>query len=204
YHACLRAELTRSLGVSWRTPDNGIAELAGISEHVLARFSTRTDQLETRLQHKLDRFRSTMGRDPTDRERWRLEREAARDSRPSKNRVPRAEELAPLWRRELADLGLTPQQVTAEVIGRQLTPTGITRQQATRIITDAQRELFDTTSTWRRNDVIREIARRIPTDVTSPTGEVLVWIERAADVVLERHVELCPGVAHGTPMRRDG
>ena len=64
YHACLRAELTRSLGVSWRTPDNGIAELAGINEHVLTRFSTRTDQLVARLQDKLDRFRLTMGREP--------------------------------------------------------------------------------------------------------------------------------------------
>ena len=204
YHACLRTEMTRSLGVQWRIPDNGIAELAGVSDVVLERFSTRSDQLELRLQDKLDRFRTTMGRQPTDREKWRLEREAARDSRPSKNRVPRADELAPLWRRELAELGLTPEQFTAEVIGRHLTPTGITPDQATQIVTDAQLELFETGSTWRRNDVIREIARRIPTDVNSHSDELVRWIEHAADTVLERHVELAPRVAEGTPVRRDG
>ena len=61
YHSCLRTELTRRLGVQWRMPDNGIAELAGVSDEVLARFSTRTDHLERRLQDKLDRFRTSGG-----------------------------------------------------------------------------------------------------------------------------------------------
>ena len=116
----------------------------------------------------------------------------------------RADELAPLWRRELAQLGVTPEQFTAEVIGRHLTPTGITPDQATQIVTDAQLELFETGSTWRRNDVIREIARRIPTDVNSHSDELVRWIEQTADTVLERHVELAPRVAEGTPVRRDG
>ena len=117
YHSSLRTELTRSLGVQWRTPDNGIAELAGISDEVLARFSTRTDQLEQRLQDKLDRFRVTFEREPTDKERWRLEREAAVDSRPTRASVPRADELSVQWRRQLSALGLTPEQLTAEVVG---------------------------------------------------------------------------------------
>ena len=203
YHSCLRTELTRRVGVHWRVPDNGIAELAGVSDDVLARFSTRTDHLERRLQDKLDRFRTTVGREPTDKERWRLEREAAVDSRPSKHRVP-GDRQSGRWRRQLGELGLTPEQFTADVIGRHLTPTGITAQQATRIVTDAQVELFETGSTWRRNDVIREIARRIPTDVTSPSDELVGWIERTVDTVLERHVELAPRIGPNTPLRRDG
>jgi hypothetical protein len=112
--------------------------------------------------------------------------------------------LSVLWRRDLAQLGLTPEQFTAEVIGRHVTPTGITGQQATRIVTSAQVELFDTGSTWRRNDVIREIARRIPIDVNSHSDELVRWIERTADRVLERHVELAPRMAPNTPTRRDG
>ena len=204
YHASLRAELTRNLGVQWRTPDNGIAELAGIGDEVLSRFSMRTEQLEQRLQYKLDGFRVTFDREPTDRERWRLEREAAVDSRPSKNSVGAADEQSALWRRELAGLGLTPEQLTAEVIGRHLTPTGITAQQAAHIVTAAQLELFDTGSTWRRNDLIREIARVVPTDVNSHSDELVRWIERTADTILERHVELAPRIAPNTPVRRDG
>ena len=156
------------------------------------------------MQDKLDRFRITFEREPTDKERWRLEREAAVDSRPSKNSAPRADELSALWRRELAELGLTPEQFTAEVIGRHLTPTGITPDQAAQIVTGAQLELFETGSTWRRNDVIREIARLVPTDVNSHSDELVRWIERTADTVIERHVELAPRVAPGTPVRRDG
>jgi hypothetical protein len=37
-----------------------------------------------RIDEKLDRFVETMGREPTLRERWQLEREAATDSRPAK------------------------------------------------------------------------------------------------------------------------
>jgi len=204
YHSSLRTELTRSLGVQWRTPDNGIAELAGMSDEVLSRFSTRTDQLEQRLQDKLDRFRATFEREPTDKERWRLEREAAVDSRPTKASVPRADELSVVWRRELGDLGLTPEELSAEVIGRHLTPTGITAQQVAQIVTAAQLELFETGSTWRRNDVIREIARLVPTDVNSRSDELMGWIERTADAVLERHVELAPRIAANTPIRSDG
>jgi conjugative relaxase-like TrwC/TraI family protein len=41
YHATLRTELTRRLGVVWREPVNGIAEIDGIDPEVLAVFSQR-------------------------------------------------------------------------------------------------------------------------------------------------------------------
>jgi conjugative relaxase-like TrwC/TraI family protein len=42
YHAGLRAELTRRLGVRWQEPANGIAEIHDVPDDVLAAFSTRT------------------------------------------------------------------------------------------------------------------------------------------------------------------
>ena len=42
YHASLRAELTRSLGVEWAEPVHGIAEMKGVPDDVLAEFSSRT------------------------------------------------------------------------------------------------------------------------------------------------------------------
>ena len=60
-----------------------MAELeAEVAEALLAEFSTRTAAVTRRIDDKLDRFIETMGREPTPRERWRLEREAATDSRP--------------------------------------------------------------------------------------------------------------------------
>jgi conjugative relaxase-like TrwC/TraI family protein len=203
YHLCLRAELTGRLGVESHEPVNGIAELVGIDEPVLSRFSNRTDQLEARAQHKIDRFRVTLGREPTDMERWRLEREAALDSRPAKTAAdPR--KLADQWRSELTALGLSPEALVAQVIGRHLEPTGIDAHQAAQIVTNAQVELTETVSTWRRNDLMREIARRVPTTVNRDTEELVAWVERVTDNVIARQVELAPPFAPDTPRRRDG
>lgn len=69
YHACLRSELTRSLGVVWETPEHGIAEINGIPKELLAHFSRRTNDVERRFEQKLKRFRERMQRDPTVKER---------------------------------------------------------------------------------------------------------------------------------------
>lgn len=57
YHASLRAELTRRLGVEWETPEHGIAEIAGMPKEVLAGFSQRSNDIERRFRVKLERFR---------------------------------------------------------------------------------------------------------------------------------------------------
>src|SRR6266511_4634046 len=56
YHAGLRAELTRTLGVAWREPVNGIAELAWVPEAVRVEFSSRADAVRERREEKLERF----------------------------------------------------------------------------------------------------------------------------------------------------
>lgn len=204
YHAGLRAELTRRLGVEWRSPVNGIAELAGISESLLAVFSERTGQVEARYQIKLDRFRQALGREPTRRERWRLEREAAADSRPAKRHDHPLTELERRWTLTLAGEGLTPERLLEQMVGRQVEPAGITATDAQVITVGALLGLEESQSTWRRNDVIREIARRIPTGVTVDADRLIGWIERAADTELAQQVELAPAVGSRVPCRRDG
>ena len=49
YQAHLRAELSRSLGVEWRDPVKGMAEISGIPQTVLDAFSTRRRQITDRL-----------------------------------------------------------------------------------------------------------------------------------------------------------
>ncbi len=65
YHACLRSELTRRLGVRWHDPEHGIAEIRDVPEDVIVEFSARTADVRRRIDDKLDRFVDTMGREPT-------------------------------------------------------------------------------------------------------------------------------------------
>jgi hypothetical protein len=67
--------------------------------------------MRRRLDEKLDRFLTTLGRDPTPRERWRLEREAVVDSRPVKGAAEDAATLHDLWRHQLTALGWTPERL---------------------------------------------------------------------------------------------
>jgi conjugative relaxase-like TrwC/TraI family protein len=52
YQSQLRFELTRSLGVEWREPEKGMAEIAGVPEGVLRAFSQRRAQVLDYLQRR--------------------------------------------------------------------------------------------------------------------------------------------------------
>ena len=64
YHASLRSGLTARLGVRWQEPVNGTAEIADVPELVLARFSSRTEDVRRRLVEKLDRFEADLAAHP--------------------------------------------------------------------------------------------------------------------------------------------
>ena len=103
YHAGLRAELTRRLGVRWEVPEHGIAEIADVAEGLRVEFSARSGDVQRRIDEKLDRFADTMGREPTARERWQLEREAVLDSRPTKPKALDAQVLHSRWAEQTID-----------------------------------------------------------------------------------------------------
>jgi len=52
YQSQLRFELTRSLGVEWREPERGMAEIAGVPEEVLKEFSKRRLQVLDYLERQ--------------------------------------------------------------------------------------------------------------------------------------------------------
>ncbi len=52
YQSQLRFELTRSLGVEWREPANGMAEIAGVPEAALRAFSQRREQVLDYLERR--------------------------------------------------------------------------------------------------------------------------------------------------------
>ncbi|MCI0544175.1 MAG: relaxase domain-containing protein, partial [Actinobacteria bacterium] len=158
YHAGLRSELTRRLGVTWHRPENGIAEIDGIDGEVLSEFSQRTRDVERRLGEKLERFHGRLGRDPTEQERWRLEREASVDSRPAKPHGPTPADLRREWRDRTQALGHDPRLVVRQAI-EQRRGLGRVDGRGTEVLTDAAlASLGDHQSSWRPAELVRELA----------------------------------------------
>jgi len=139
YQSQLRFELTRSLGVEWREPTNGMAEIAGVPEAALRAFSQRRAQVLDYLERRgssgfyaarVAAIETRDRKEPVDLPRMRLEWEA------------RAAEHG-LDRRELKRLLGRP--VTHELDERQITeaatwlagPEGLTTTRSTFTGTDA-------------------------------------------------------------------
>jgi conjugative relaxase-like TrwC/TraI family protein len=205
YHAGLRSELTRRLGVEWETPEHGIAEIAGIPKTVLAEFSRRTSDVEGRLQEKLDRFQIDLGREPTVRERWRLEREAVLDSRPAKRHGVSLSQLHSEWSDRMLDLGYKPHGLVQRVLYRVRHLDGID-QQVTLALTDtALLSLSAGQSSWRQPELVRELASAVPTTTAVGSAELAEVLDGLADTITaDRCVDISRPFPSGVPLRRDG
>ncbi len=204
YHAALRTELTRRLGVRGQQPENGIAEIIDLEPTVLAEFSQRTGDLQRRLDVKLARFRTGFGRDPTSQELWKLEREAAVDSRPVKNHGHPAGEMHSTWRGRLRGLGHDPKRVIETAVGREHRRLGIDAQMAETMVGQALESLGDRQSTWRPAELVRELAATVPTVVCVDSELLVGFIGQLADhVVANRCVDISRPASLGAERRRD-
>ncbi len=204
YQAGLRTELTGRLGVKWHRPEHGIAEIAGFDPAVLEHFSQRTREMEDRLQVKLERFRTGFGREPTQKELWRLGREAAVDSRPRKPANHRPDHLHQEWRDRLGELGWEPERLIATVTGHHL-QRGFDAEMVAGMVDQALEALAEQQSTWRPAELVRELAATVPTEVTVDPAELAPWLQRLADrVAATRCVDLSPAAPDGVPVRRNG
>ena len=193
YHSTLRSELTGRLGVRWQTPENGIAEIDDVPREVLDELSQRTRQVEARLDRKLDRFCETFGREPTPQERWRLEREAVLDSRPSKPHVGEHVDLRGEWTERIEGGCFDPRGVVDGAVGGLPGPGRLTTEVQVAMVDQALASLSAEQSTWRPNDLLRELARAVPTTVHVPPAELIGTLERLTESVLDEHcVDLTP------------
>ncbi len=205
YHAGLRAELRRHLGVTWREVVNGIAEMAEVPEEVLVEFSSRSVAVAARVEEKLERFWDTYDREPTPRERWRLQREAVTDSRPAKGHDLDAAGLHGQWQQRTRALGHEPAAVVATAISPVARQRGIDQDMEATMVTQALGALAERQSTWRPAEVVRELAAAVPSDVTLASGTLARWLDRLAEEVIAEHlVELSRPVPEAAHVRRDG
>ena len=204
YHANLRSELTTRLGVVWRAPEHGIAEIDGIPDQVLAEFSQRTRDIDHRLSTKLERFEGSMGRKPSDRERWQLAREAVLDSRPAKPHGVSLSELRNDWQQRTIELGHDPGRLIRRALGRQLDGVGID-QVAEEMVAEALEALAGRQSSWRPAEILRELAAAAPTNTALGSNELTAILESLADQVADaRCVDISRPTPTGVELRRDG
>ena len=106
YEARLRAELTRSLGVAWSRPRNGIADVVGVPPEVLRAFSRRRAEIERELK-RLNLSGAAASQI------------AALETRRRKDYDVTPEQLAPEWRERARRLGLDAAAIEARVLGRE-------------------------------------------------------------------------------------
>lgn len=203
YAAGLRAELTGRLGVRWKPVENGLAEMVDAPKEVLKEYSKRTEQMKRRYDDKVERFVDTMGRWPTPREDWALEREAAYDSRPGKTSAD-AIETHQHWHHQLADLGCTPDEYV-DVVTRRTRPLEADDDLDRTAVVDALSSLRDTQSVWRPAEITREIAAALPTELGSTAAELVARADRLASHAVDSLVvDISRPVPDVVPVRRDG
>ena len=204
YHLTLRSQLTTELGVSWEPVINGIAEIANLPDIVLEEFSSRTGDVQRRVDEKIDRFCDTFDRGPTPRERWRLEREAVLDSRPAKPHGADADTLHDQWTERTLALGIEPTHLVDDATDW-IRARELDSATAQDVIGQAVDALSEKQSSWRPAELTRELAAAIPTDIhidASAIGEPLDDLTQRA--INEHCVDISRPIPDSATLRRDG
>ena len=205
YHANLRSELTGRLGVEWGHPENGIAEIEGIPDEVLAEFSQRTRDVNRRNAEKLERFRETKRRNPTAKERWRLEREAVLDSRTAKPHDIVLSDLRDDWQQRILDLGYDPVLLVRQAQTRRFETADIGQTVADRMVESAIGSLGERQSSWRPAELVRELAAAVPTTTALASSDLTATLDRlAVELADSRCVDISRRIPAGVERRRDG
>jgi conjugative relaxase-like TrwC/TraI family protein len=184
YQSALRSELTRALGVQWGEVSKGQAEIKDLAELVDV-FSTRREQIDVRFAEKLADWRAAHpDREPSAGECSMLRKHAAVESRPAKDRARMADELRAEWLDTAREHGWDARRVRDTVLGRQpmreLSPAAA-RGEAAAITTAAVKKLASSRSVWSLEQLEREIAFRLPTDLGCSAKQQARAIEQLAN-----------------------
>ena len=200
FHAGLETELSSKLGVTWGAREYRYARtIDGISSDLVDAFSQRRADVDARLEVKLDRFVTEFDREPTPQQKWKLEREAALDSRPSKS----AEVLDfNGWHQTIAEhSGMAPAELVRSVTGAEGLTQSMTQATLDEMVAATLGELSDSRSSWTRGDFKAEFARVLPPDLAVTPAQMVAFINTQTDHVLEGLVQVTPSTVD-VPNRR--
>jgi conjugative relaxase-like TrwC/TraI family protein len=183
YQAGLRAELSRRLGVAWGpVSEHGQAELAGIPQELLARFSTRSQEVEVAAEAKITELERALGRGLEADERGRVYRLAVLATRRPKTHDPVAEvTLYDRWAGEAIDAGWEPTAVVDAAfgprhLGARLTPVDV--------LDTVVGGLCGERATFTRRDVVQAVTRHVDPAASAEAAAVRAHVEDLTNTVL--------------------
>jgi len=214
YQAALRAEVTARLGVGWGPVVKGQAEIIGVPPGLLELFSQRAAQVRDAVGVRSDRFRVVNGREPSRREWGIIARDAAKESRPPKQRGRSADRLRAEWLATAAELCEDPAALVGIVRragerarqdrdrfwvtgvgGRMLRMDDRARG---RLVDEVLAALAVQASAWTRAEIEREVAARLPIrDGADALDQVRAVQQATSEIIVGRCVDLAPAGVRG-------
>jgi conjugative relaxase-like TrwC/TraI family protein len=168
YEAELRHQLTRTVGVEWRTVRRGIADVAEVPMQVVDEFSTRRHEIEAHLaENGFDSARSAQL--------------AAYATRRMKDHTATPESLVDTWQRRASELGFDCEQVCDRLNAGTLTLrwTGLVHLTPMFEHLAGPDGLTKTRSTFGRREVIQGICDRLP--IGAPVADICEWADLFID-----------------------
>ncbi len=117
YHRVLEAELTRRLGVGWRDRPEGLRELEGVSDELIAAFSTRRRAITAEVERLAAAYEARYGTPPPPAVRHRMAQDATLATRTAKRELA-ADEALDLWEARARTQGTELAALPGQVLGR--------------------------------------------------------------------------------------
>lgn len=193
YHAALRAETESRLGVVWGPVDrNGQADIVGVPEELVSRYSTRRRAAEGEAKARIADSEVALGRSLTAPERRGVYQRAVLVTRTAKAHPESGDEgLHDRWRADAVDAGFAPEDWLGTVVDRCDRRPGIGLEvDVEAVVGECLAELSTALSTWSRRHVVHQVARRAPVRLGG-AEEARHWVEQVAEAVLAH-----PSVVH--------
>jgi ATP-dependent exoDNAse (exonuclease V) alpha subunit len=169
--------------------EHGQAELAGIPQQLLARFSTRSAEVEAAAEAKIADLEQVLGRALEAEERGRVYRLAVLDTRRPKTHEHVSElSLYERWATEAREVGWEPGAVIRAAIGPQRLDAPLTPVHVVRAVMN---ELCVERATFTRRDVVQAVTRYVDSAVGENASSVRSHVEQTADAVLADPMVVC-------------
>lgn len=202
YQAALRAETTAQVGVRWGLADrNGQADIDDVPTDLVARWSTRRNDVVRRATERIAGSEEALGRELTLEERRREFAQATLETRPPKSAVAR--DVHERWRDEAREIGCDPAEWVERAVGhRSVDEVGLDGLGGM-----ALEDLAEARSTWSRADLVVAVGALIPPQAGGSAEGTREVIERlVGDVLRDRRVVTLTPVdwSGSVPLRRDG
>ncbi len=182
YQAALRAESEARLGVVWGPVNRkGQADIVGVPEELLTRYSKRRQAAETEAKARIADSEVALGRSLTAAERRGIYQRAVLVTRTAKAHPEVGDEgLHDRWRADAEEAGFAPESWVGDVVDRR-----VAHQQVgvDAVVDECLAELSASMSTWGRRHVVQQVARRAPAGL-GDAEEARRWVEHVAEAVL--------------------